>query len=376
MARAWINCGPILAQALLINKSHKLTFCLWGINFFSKARELGWHIVFVPWEGMRHEGQYTRQLQNLGVECKLDSTISPQELLLNLDYEFDLVVLSRAPVALQTIDLVRKKHKRAKLIFNTVDLHHLRFAREQQLLESGNKVSLKIRSQFVSEEEELGLVRKSDATIVVSEEEQKILEDNCPSSEIHLIPLFRDVPGTEVGYQQRLNIGFVGGYRHPPNIDAVNFFIAEVLPLIKKKIPEIKFLVAGSNITHEIERLTSSSVEIRGFVDDLRVFLDEVRVMVAPLRYGGGIKGKVVSSLCHGVPQVATSQATEGMSLSTGQGLLVADRAKEIADSVIKIYQSEQLWNEMSDKGIAVARAQFSKEAIAGKISQILKICE
>ena len=118
-------------------------------------------------------------------------------------------------------------------------------------------------------------------------------------------------------FGEREGLLFVGGFAHPPNADAVLWFAREIFPLIRRELPDVKFYVAGSKVTDEIKALeeTESGIIIKGFVseEELAQLYGQCRVVVVPLRYGAGVKGKVVEAIYNGAPIVTTSTGAEGI---------------------------------------------------------------
>jgi glycosyltransferase involved in cell wall biosynthesis len=181
-----------------------------------------------------------------------------------------------------------------------------------------------------------------------------------------------NVKGTSASFAERRDIVFVGGYQHTPNIDAVQYFVEEIMPLLRKKLPGIRFYAVGSKPPAEIQALASEDVIIAGFVEDLTALLDKMRVSVAPLRYGAGIKGKIGSAMAVGLPVVATTLAVEGMSLTNGEDVMVADGPEQFADAVVSLYQDEVLWNRISHNGIEFAENAWGAEAAWKILSDIV----
>jgi glycosyltransferase involved in cell wall biosynthesis len=155
-------------------------------------------------------------------------------------------------------------------------------------------------------------------------------------------------------------------------VDAVKYFAAEIMPLLRTKLPGAKFNVVGSHPPPEIKALASEDIIIMGFVDDLNSLLNKMRVSVAPLRYGAGIKGKIGTVMTVGLPAVATPQAAEGMSLTNGENILVAANAEQFADAVVKLYQDELLWNQISQSEIDFAGNAWGAKAAYRILSEIL----
>ena len=132
--------------------------------------------------------------------------------------------------------------------------------------------------------------------------------------------------------------------------------VMEIMPLLRERLPGIKFYIVGSNPPEEIKALAADDIVIVGFVDQLNYFLERMRVSVAPLRYGAGIKGKIGTAMAIGLPVVATPVAAEGMSLIHGENILVADGAKSFADAVARLYCDEDLWVRISKGAINFAK--------------------
>ena len=106
---------------------------------------------------------------------------------------------------------------------------------------------------------------------------------------------------------------FVGGFEHPPNVDAALALVNDVMPLVWERLGDVPVTIAGSKPTPEVEALAGPNVEITGWVEDLQPLIDGARAMAAPLRYGAGMKGKVTQSLGAGLPVVTTPTGAEGL---------------------------------------------------------------
>src|SRR5439155_10028131 len=143
-------------------------------------------------------------------------------------------------------------------------------------------------------------------------------------------------------------------------------------PLLKARLAESKFYIIGEKVPPEIIALATENVVITGVQPDVRPFFESVRLSIAPLRYGAGVKGKINQSMACGVPVVATSLAVEGMALTPGEDVLVADDPGEFADAVVTLYQSEHLWNRLSKNGVEKTRAKYSIDVAREKLSLLL----
>ncbi len=338
-------------------------------NYMKIFLSLGYGVTFIPGDNFLYFGRYTEQLQQMGVECiYAPFNFSVEEYLKKEGQRFDLVLLYRAPFAARNLDIVRRYSPQAKVVFDTVDLH---FLREQRQGEINNDPVLMTQAKL-TKELELRTISQSNATIVLSDAEHSIVKELLPEANIHTIPIVREVPGTSVPFEKRKDLLFLGGFAHTPNLDAVLYFLKEVWPQVSSQLPDCNFIIAGSNPPPQVRSFASNRIIVRGFVPDLQELFDSVRLSVAPLRFGAGAKGKVVSSLCYGVPCVATSVAAEGMCLSHRNTILAADKPSDFVALIQEAYQDSALWNHVSASGIAFAENNFSVPAISQKIQGLI----
>ena len=344
-------------------------------NFLKIASEGGWGVTFIPHDNQDHAGHYTEQLQRLGIECWYRPYLtSVADYLKTYGHQFDAIVLSRVVVASAVIEDVVKYAPKAKIIFNTVDLHFLRESRERQIIygdHQGNNEDNNSRADDLKEKE-FNIIKRADLTILISPDEETVVREQIPSARTAVIPIARNIPGRERDFQARHDICFLGGFSHTPNIDAVKYFISEIWDLVKENLPDCRFIVAGSNIPDSIQRLSSQDIVIEGFVPELHTLFERVKLSIAPLRYGAGMKGKVVSSLSFGVPVIATSIATEGMGLTDGLDVSIANEPADFANLISQIYRSETAWERLSQNGLNTAREKFSSAKLPPKIMDAL----
>ncbi len=340
-----------------------------AFNTFLLFREMGFQVTFIAEDNFLYVPGHTEALQRIGVEVLYWPFVQTVEQhLRECGNRYDLVYLVRPKVVDRNLDLVRKHCPQAKVLFNTVDLHFIRMEREAALVGDPSKAYAAQQMQAL----EFSAIKAVDATIVVSSTELDLLRPRFPDSRIHLFPLIMDVPGTKIGFTARRDILFVGGYQHTPNVDAVHYFVTEVMPYLRSRLPGVRFFAVGSNPPPDIIALKSDDVVITGFVENLPSLLDKMRVSVAPLRYGAGIKGKISTALAHGLPVVATSMAIEGMSLIPGEHLLVADDAEAFAEAIAQLYEDETRWGNLSSAGQDVALREWGVESAWTSLSMIL----
>ena len=339
------------------------------LNLLLLLREMNYQVTFIPEDNFLYMPDYTTVLQRVGIEVLYAPyVISVQQHLKECADRYDLAFLFRPGVVERHIDAIRKYCPKAKVLFHTVDLHFLRMSREAALL--CDRAKQKEADEM--KERELAAIRASDASIVHSTAELELLSPLLTDANLNVFPLILDVKGAGKSFSERSDIVFVGGYQHTPNVDAVLYFTEEVMPLLRKRLPGVRFYAVGSNPPPEIQALASEDVIVTGRIDDLNTFLENMRVSVAPLRYGAGIKGKIGSAMAIGLPVVATSLAAEGMSLTDGTNILIADGAEDLAEAIMRVYQDESLWRLVSEASVKFAERSWGAEAAWMILAEIL----
>lgn len=338
-------------------------------NLLLLLREMGFQITFIPEDNFLYMPEYTTRLQRIGVEVLYAPYFtSVEQHLAESGARYDLAFIFRPGVMEKHLITVRKNCPKAKLLYHTVDLHFLRMMREADLLSDSDKQKLAEEMK----QREFEMIRKADASIVHSTAELEILRKDLRKEKIHVFPLIMDVCGTSKQFHERNDIVFVGGYQHTPNIDAVQYFVKEIMPLLRVKLPDVRFFAVGSKPPEEILDLACEDVVITGFVEELNPFLDRMRVAVAPLRYGAGIKGKIGSAMAVGLPTVATTLAAEGMSLKQGENIIIADSPEDFVCGISDLFLDERHWNEISKCGLQFAENNWGAEAAWKTLSSIV----
>ena len=330
------------------------------VNVMRLLREEGAHVVFMPADGA-HDGLYTEALQQLGVEVWYAPFVGRLPAWLRSHgARFDTVVACRHYVLRELLPLLRTHARQARVVFDTVDLHYLRERRGAEV--SGEPAQLRAAQR--TRALELELIAGVDATLVVSTVERDLLAVDAPQANVDILSNLHQLAGTGLAFAQRRDLVFVGGFRHPPNVDAVQWFVTAVLPLIRARLPSVRFHCIGSDVPAAIAALASQpGVTIHGYIADLAPYMDGARIAVAPLRFGAGVKGKINLSMAHGQPVVATACAVEGMHLDDGLNVLVADDAAGFADAVVRLYDDDVLWQRLADQGRINLQRHFSLDA-------------
>ena len=283
--------------------------------------------------------------------------------------DFDVVTLCRHYIAIQHIQAVRDVNPSAQIWFDTIDLHYLRSRRQFEL---DGKKSTSERAELAYREE-MEVISRSDLTIVVSEVEAEELCRELPTARVAIVSNIHEVSGTGAQRKGREGVVFVGGFQHPPNIDAVEFYAEEIWPLFREQCPEVPTYIIGSRMPERLRKLGEShGLTMLGFVEDLVPYLEGCALSIAPLRYGAGVKGKVNQALSYGLPVVGTSAALEGMGLCHRQHVLSADTAEAFAAAMVEAYTDEPLWRTLSGNGQQSLQGRFTPDVAREALSDVL----
>ncbi len=323
--------------------------------------EQGLNVKFIGDNYMNKE-PYTSALQQMGIEVLYGLWYAEtwRKWLTENDKYIDYFFINRPHIASKYMPFIRE-HCRGKIIFYGHDLHYLREER-QATLEQKKQLLLEAAQ---SKEKEYSLFSIADLILYPSYTEINEIKSNNPDLPVTVMPPYFFEPVTsEYVAADRKDLLFVGGFNHPPNVDAVIWFIKEIYPLVRKEIPDIVFHVVGSNAPEQITKLSSKQIVVHGFVSEqkLNQLYLACKMVVVPLRYGAGIKGKVVEALSFGVPMVSTSIGIEGLN-NNDEAFLCADTPAAFASSIVNAYQNRSHLESISKRAKSLIQHYFSKQS-------------
>lgn len=326
--------------------------------------EMGYHIKFIGDDFYKDE-PYTSALQQMGIEVLYGNYYCAnwKEWIRANGKYFDYIILGRPHISVKYMDLARKVSN-AKIIYFGYDLHYLREMRQYEL--TGREQALKDSAEW--KKTELELMQKADISYYFSHAEIEEIAKMDAAVNARRVPIniYDQVP--EISYipKSRRDIIFVGGFAHPPNSDAVKSLGEMIMPMVWKKYPDIILHVVGSEPPSEIKDLASEHLIVHGFVSDenLEKMYQSVRVAVIPLRFGAGIKGKVIEAMMRGIPVITTSIGIEGIE-GAEKIVKVSDEREKLAEYVINLYENEVELADMSVREHQYVKDNYSvQEAV------------
>lgn len=329
----------------------------------------GMKVTFIGDNYFKHE-PYSTKLNQLGVEILYGNYyyLNYEEWLKNNLKYFDYVYLQRPHISIKYIDIV-KKYCKGKIFYFAHDLHHIRLYRDYLL--NHNEDTLNESKHW--EKIEMKLFSMADVGHVVGSYEQKIMQDKFPNKPIRNIPLYiyDELPKVEKDFTKRKDIMFVGGFQHAPNEDGVLWFSKNVFNKIVEKIPDIKWHIVGSKVSLPIKALASKNIIIDGFLSDeeLQKLYNSCKISIVPLRFGAGVKGKIVEAAYYQIPVVTTSIGEEGIDSSIG-AFKVEDDPDKMAKLIIDLYNDIDTLTKMSDNGKKLIEKYYTQKSAIEVLSK------
>jgi glycosyltransferase involved in cell wall biosynthesis len=290
--------------------------------------------------------------------------------------EITLVYLTRFHVAERLIALLRQFAPSARVVLNVADCHFVRLLREADLRRSA---TLARHAQAIRQRE-LAVMSRCDLVMTYTQEEATLIQAELKGHvPIERLPWVAEpAPGRRPRrFSQRRDLLYLGGFSHAPNVDAMTWFVADVMPLLRLQVPGIRLRICGADMPQEVARLASSDVLIEGYVKDLPGLFEACRVFVAPLRFGAGLKGKIATALAAGLPTVASPVAAEGFIMPGELGVsAVVETPDQWAAVVARLHQDQTLWEALSTRSLSYAKAFFSPDHALSTLRQALRSIE
>jgi glycosyltransferase involved in cell wall biosynthesis len=333
------------------------------VSLLRWAREGGWDVLFGS-RDRREYGNYGDRLKQAGIEVVPGFVPQSLQALADRGTLVQCVWLSRPSIASAFLPAVRSAQPGARVIYDTVDLHFVRLLRQAEIEQ---------RAPFheAIERQELETAAASDFTVVTTSHEADVLHTRGVLN-VGIVGL-SELPAAIVPeYGTRSGILFVGNYSHAPNVDAACWLAREIMPRIWRRNPAILLTLAGADPVRVVKRLAAERVRVPGFIDDLLPVIAAHRVFAAPLRFGAGLKGKIVQAMAAGLPVVTTTVGAEGIA-SSERELVIADDAQAFADALLRIYDDPVEWQQYSERAHAQASQRFSPAAVARQFYSVLE---
>lgn len=340
------------------------------LAFIDAMLDLGWIVKFWP-DNLWYDETYAPRLQNMGVEVIYGDRWHGgfDRYMKEFGNEIDSVLLSRPHISEPYLKPIRE-HSQAHVVYYGHDLHFRRMMREAQITGRKELESEARRMEHMERTIWLGV----DLVLYPSlDEVQEVVSLEPQVSARAITPYAYEMFRDDASPKDRSGVLFVAGFGHPPNVDAAFCLVNEVMPIVWAERPDVRVFLVGASPTAEVCALKSERVIVTGFVDDqeLEHYYLSSRVAAVPLRYGAGIKSKVVEALQQGLPLVTTSTGIQG--LPDAQNVCaVSDDPVELAASILGLLDHDEVWIERARQGARYARERFSRGSMRSQIEKAI----
>jgi glycosyltransferase involved in cell wall biosynthesis len=220
---------------------------------------------------------------------------------------------------------------------------------------------------------EVAAILRSDITLMISAVEMDLLQRvfKVDAGLLHYLPFMVDAEEqkSDKTFSDRQHFVSIGNFHHAPNLDAVKYLKSDIWPLIRKQMPNAELHVYGAYPTQQVLEMNdpSSGFIVKGRAEDACEVIGNARVLLAPLRFGAGLKGKLLNAMQCGTPNVTSSIGAEAMHGQLPWNGFIADDAAEYAEKAVQLYQDEKLWTEAQQNGSIILKGIFD----AGLHSQV-----
>ncbi|TCP28547.1 glycosyltransferase involved in cell wall biosynthesis [Tenacibaculum skagerrakense] len=260
---------------------------------------------------------------------------------------------------------------KALRILDTEDLHFLRKVRHQQL-KKGIPFSEEALLKSIDAKREVASILRCDLSLIISSYEVELLTTTFkidPSLLLYLPFMLDSISNATIDswlpFSERENFVFIGNYFHQPNIDAV-LELKKIWPTIRKKLPQAEVHVYGSYVNQQIQQLhkPEQGFLVKGFAENANEVVSKAKVVLAPIRFGAGIKGKLTEAMLCGTPSVTTIIGAEGMHEDLPWNGFITNSEDDFTDKAVTLYTDENVWETVQENGIAIINSIYNRELL------------
>lgn len=212
------------------------------------------------------------------------------------------------------------------------------------------------------------VLKEYDMSLVCSQEDLDYLVSKHHVDNLRLLPNGVDLTTfypRQHDYTHNNTILFTGNMDYAPNVDAVIYFVREILPLIHQRFSDVRFIIAGQKPVAKVLELANDRVQVTGFIQDLAAMYNTASVVVAPLRFGAGTQNKVLEAMAMGIPVVCSNIGFKGLGIESGEGAIMQTETAAFANSVTELLGSQHYREDVGQKGINVIKQKFDWDVIA-----------
>lgn len=328
------------------------------------------YLVTIVSKNTLFENSYIEKYLRMGISVfyEHDEKVSTEKYIENQKLNPEKVWFYGPNSMKKYFNTIEKNFTSSKTIFDMIDVHFLRYKRALELHPNRISIIKRYKKYFFIETQ---IAKNVDLVVAISDIEKKVMSEYLDPEKIITISNIH-YPKTQLedvkSFEDKSDLIFIGS-AHTPNIDAIYYIYQEIMPIVWGKFPDVNLKIVG-NVNEHINDINHPNVHFLGYVENIEQIFNDVKMMVAPLRYGAGVKGKIGQAFEYYLPVVTTEIGAEGMFLENGENAMIADDALNFANSIIELYQNKELWEKLSNNS-EKSLYPFSKEKLRETILEI-----
>ena len=307
------------------------------------------------------ENSFDLSSKNISFQNIVLNDSSFDELIKNLNPE--IVIFDRFTTEEQFGWRVSEQVPNAVKILDTEDLHFLRTAREKAFKQNRNLEHLDLINDVFKRE--IASILRCDLSLIISEFEMNLLIEKFRIDEniLFYLPLFGEVKKPETSFSERKNFISIGNFLHEPNWQTV-LQLKKLWKNIKNQLPEAEIHIYGAYASEKVFQLHNEKEGfiIKGRAENVESVFSQAKVLLAPIPFGAGIKGKLLESMQFGLPNVTSAVGAEAMQGNLDWNGLITDNETEFVEKAVLLYQDENLWQKSQENGYKIVENRFKKE--------------
>ena len=328
-----------------------------------------WHVTFAC---ASQKSTNETSLTELGVkEVSIQLNSSSFDDFLN-ELQPTIVMFDRFMIEEQFGWRVAEHCPNALRILDTEDLHFLRKVRHQQY-KKGEEFSNEALLKAEETKREIAAILRCDLSLIISSYEMELLKDlfKIDESLLYYLPfLFNKIDASKTqkwqSFKDKKDFVFIGNFYHKPNIDAVVTLKKQIWSTIKKQLPNVEMHIYGAYVNQQIRDLDNAKEGflIKGFAENSKSVISKARVVLAPLNFGAGIKGKLTEAMICGTPSITTKIGAEGMHDNLSWNGFIENDYKQYAKKAIELYTNKNSWEQSQKNGIEIINQIYDKDKL------------
>lgn len=343
------------------------------LQILSEKHNVTLHPIQSEWQidryGLELVSKYRRGLAELGIQITDGKWVTG----LNIarSKSIDVAFIEQYEVADRNfIEEFRYYCPKARVVIDTVDVAFNRLQSKARI--TANPEDMRLAEKV--KDSELSAYALADVVIAVSNTDANILSKENPGLYIEIIPLLYQIKPLTTAERPlpRREILFVVDFGHDANVDGILNFCGETFPLIVRELPDVRLRVVGASPPPAVQALAGPNIQVLGFVQDLDAVYASSDVSIAPMRFGGGLKGKIAEAMSHGVPVVTNSSNLQGFGVTPGRQALSGDDPMAFADSIIKLLRDPTLYGLIRQEGWNFVYANYSRPVVAEILTTLM----